>query len=146
MRQFSTPMEFEMQLIEASDAILSNYAATFKNVKFLSENAPTFDLDYVFRPKPPYDDGRIFIFEFKYSNSPTLTDSRIFTMLARFSALQEANPETKFKTILVTNGQVHDSEKDLEGMQVISNITDLETWNYKLKAWLQREIPGLPVN
>jgi len=144
MSPFNSPLDFERKLIQASNLILENYARTFSNVNFLTDSSPSYELDYVFKANPPYDDGRIFIFEFKYSSSPTLTDSLAFTILARFDALRNANPQSRFEMVLVTNGHVRDAARDFDGLKILSDITDIETWKKKLKAWLRKEIPNFP--
>lgn len=80
----------------------------------------------------------MYVFEFKYSPSPTLADSAINMQLARFAALQEANNQRSIRFLLVTNGHVSNA-KVPRNVCIIDNIRDSNDWRSRLQSWLVSE-------
>lgn len=136
MRYFQNPHEFETALIKTADAVLRDKAEIWHHPKIWG-SADFLELDYVFKPKSDKRNGVMYIFEFKYSSSPTLADSTIYTQLARLSALKDANPMENLQFYLVTNGLVPKNIDKSKKLFIIDEIDSEKAWIYELNKLLE---------
>lgn len=144
MQDFPNPLEFENALIEVADSILSKNAVVRRH-QTIGRGTSMWELDYVFEPLVASADGRMYIFEFKYSSSPTLADSIIFTQFARFSALGQANRRRKLSFLLVTNGSVPENLQTPDSVVILDQVQTKQVWRKKLTHWLEDELPDFRV-
>jgi len=141
MANYKNPIEFENSLIEIADSVLKNRGETQSHQK-IGEGANLWELDYVFIPKKAEGmSSHTYVFEFKYSSSPTLADSILFTQLARFSALEKANSRNALRFVLVTNGKVSNFTLPIT-VTVLDEIRDSTDWRKKITDWLGKEVPA----
>lgn len=136
MRYFQNPHEFEAALTKTADAVLREKAEIWHRPKIWG-NSDFLELDYVFKPKSDKRDGSMYIFEFKYSSTPTLADSTIYTQIARLSALKEANPAENLRFYLVTNGRVPLNIDKSKKFFIIDNIDSETVWADELNKLLE---------
>ncbi|WP_139253448.1 hypothetical protein [Burkholderia ubonensis] len=138
MQSFSNPVQFEKVLLDATDRTLGRNAVTSRNQR-LGGNGTIWELDYVFEPEE--SDGRVYIFEFKYTSSPTLADSTVLTQFARFESLRSANAELSLGFLLVTNGIVRRNFEIPRSAFILDDIKEVDVWKKKITEWACREIP-----
>jgi len=144
MQDFLNSLEFENSLIKVADSILSSHADVRRHQR-IGSGTNLWELDYVFEPRVGSAERRMYIFEFKYSPSPTLADSVIFTQFARFSALGNANRTRQLSFLLVTNGRVPATvERPPHSVFIIDEVRTEKVWREKLKSWLNKELPDFP--
>ncbi|MCO4879935.1 hypothetical protein VOI32_18510 [Paraburkholderia caribensis] len=139
MSDYHNPIEFEKALVQVADSVLQSRGET-RSRQRIGAGTRFMELDYVFIPTTAGAEDKMYVFEFKYSSSPTLADSAINTQLARFSALQEANEQRSIRFLLVTNG--HASNANLPTtVRIIDDVRNDRDWRNKLTQWLTNELP-----
>ncbi|MFM0337978.1 hypothetical protein [Paraburkholderia fungorum] len=138
MQSFSNPLQFENVLIDAAEKTVGKNAVTSRN-KRIGGAASVWELDYVFEPE--WSGGKIYIFEFKYTSSPTLPDSTVLTQFARFESLRDANAERGIGFLLVTNGIVRRNFERPDSFFVLDDVKTVEAWRTKVLAWARKEVP-----
>ncbi|MDS0797371.1 hypothetical protein NUV26_34975 [Burkholderia pseudomultivorans] len=140
MSDYRNPFEFEKALVEVANSVLKGRGTTRAQQR-IGGGPSAWELDYVFIPTTPSAEGTMYVFEFKYSSSPTLADSAINTQLARFTALQEANKQRSIRFLLVTNGRA--SNVNLPpSVRILDGVQNDQDWRNKLTQWLTDELPG----
>lgn len=138
MSDYHNPIEFEKALAKVADSVLQGKGET-RSRQRIGAGTRFMELDYVFIPTTAGTEGKMYVFEFKYSSSPTLADSAINTQLARFTALQEANRQRSIRFLLVTNG--HASNANLPVMmRILDGVRNDQDWRDKLTQWLTNEL------
>ncbi|MBN3858700.1 hypothetical protein G3N59_35450 [Paraburkholderia sp. Ac-20340] len=138
MEFFSNPVQFEKVLLNAADRTLGRNAVTSRNER-LGGIGAIWELDFIF--EPDLSDGRIYIFEFKYTSSPTLADSTVLTQIARFESLRNANTERSLGFLLVTNGIVRRNFNIPKSVFILDEIKAVNAWQEKIADWARKEIP-----
>ncbi|MGN8137662.1 hypothetical protein ACTJLC_23465 [Paraburkholderia sp. 22099] len=138
MQLFSNPLQFENVLVDAAEKTLGRNAVTSRN-KRIGSDASIWELDYIFEPQ--LSDGRVYIFEFKYTSSPTLADSTVLTQFARFESLRDANVGRGLGFLLVTNGIVRRNFEMPESFFVLDDVKTVEAWRKKVIEWARKEVP-----
>lgn len=137
MPYYKNAFDFENSLIEVANSVLQSEGIT-RSQERIGGGASSWELDYIFIPTSANKAGGMYVFEFKYSPSPTLADSAINMQLARFAALQEANNQRSIRFLLVTNGHVSNA-KVPRNVCIIDNIRDSNDWRSRLQSWLVSE-------
>jgi hypothetical protein len=139
---FSNPTTFEKVLQDIATNVLSEDRASLNRNQRVGEGSNTLELDFVFEPYDAYGVKKIYIFEFKYTNSYTLPDSLVYTQFARFSALRQANRNFQLKFLLITNADIPRYLEIPNGMSIFSEIRDGNVFESKLREWLSHELPN----
>jgi len=137
MLDFHTSFEFEKVLVDVANSVLLNEGITSSRQR-IGGGTSSLELDYVFTPKNFGPRDRMYIFEFKYSSSPTLADSAVNLQLARFDALKKANTQRSIRFLLVTNGQAFNVTLPRD-VTIIDNVRNSKEWRRRLESWLQSE-------
>lgn len=132
MKEFSDPMMFEYELASIADSMFAG-RGRIHHKEPIGFGFDTWRLDYVLDLTQGGMSGR-YLFEFKYSNYPTIPEAMIRTLLARFSSLKSANSKMEFTCLIVTNGKTSVEQSQLPPyVKIIAEVKNGEQWRKRLR-------------